>query len=415
MISIKKPDVTFTLSVLTIFCLPSFIFVMFGQESLAPGLVLASLLVTIINFKELIGLTASIGRLILYESIITLVFISASYSYINAEITKPIFSLPALLFVFFSASVFSEKLKKMRFQRLESSLLLVILFFLCLGWIEVFMPITWGAYGSQLKPVFPFSEQSHYALSVGLFSVAYAVTGRKNIVFFIIINLFLLSLVLPNLTLLVSSTLTLFASTIRLRPKYFKLVLLVSPVIIVMLLSILSMNDDYFSSRLSFEESTNLTTLAFLQGWYLAFINTLRTNGLGLGFQMVGMPGTHLTPFSEAIEAIGGSALNLTDAGLLAAKVIAEFGIIGLILSLLYSVFIIKFLFNANAIVGRLRFISNDRKQLIQKRLLLHGLLFGFVTELFFRGYGYFSPGLYLVVAVIISTNNVVDPGKPST
>lgn len=405
MISIKKPDLAFTLSLLVVFLLPSFFFVTLKRESLAQGLILASFIVAIINYKELIGLRLSLRRLILYMPIIILVFISASYNYINLEISKPIISFFSLLFVLLSSYIFSVKLTRIRFEALEYSLLIVILLLLCLGWIKIFMPITFGAYASLNKPVFPFSEASHYALSVGLLSVGYAVTARKKSLFLIIINMFLFSLMFPNLTMLLSTIIALLASMIGLRPKYLKIVLLIFPVIIFIFSSMFLMSNSYFSSRLSFEDTNNLTTLVFLQGWYLAFLNTISTNGLGLGFQMLGMPGTQLTPFSDIIESLAGKILNLTDGGLLAAKFIAEFGIVGIILSLVYFVFIIKFLFNANAIMDKIRYTSNDMKQIIQKRLLLYGLLFGFMTEFFFRGYGYFSPGLYLVFAVLISVN----------
>lgn len=399
-ISIKKPDLKFILSLLILFLLPNFFYVMLSHDSLAQGLMIASLAVIVINFNNIMELKSTLSRLIIYISIIALLFFFAIINYINYEISKPVLSLLVLLFVFFSSSVFSVKLNKICFEALESSLLLVILFLLCLGWLKIFLPITVGAYSALTKPVFPFIEESFYALSVSLLSVGYAVTARKTNVFFIIINMFLLSIMFPSLTMMLSAVLTLFASMIRLRTKYFKALLFVSPLILILTLNIFLMDNTYFSSRLSFEDSKNVTTLVFLQGWSLAFENFISTKGFGLGFQMLGMPGTQLTQFSDMIERIAGSTLNLTDGGLLAAKFIAEFGMIGLIVSLVYVVFIIKFLFNANAILNKTRCRENN---FLLKRCLLQGLLFGFIVEYFFRGYGYFSPGLYLVVAVLIS------------
>lgn len=416
MASIKKFDVTFTVSVLAIFFLPSFIFVTFTQTSLAPGLMLTSILIIAINCKQIIDLRMSSFGLIIFLAIFFYFMISSSYYYIVYELEKPIISLAGMSLFFFSAYVFSVKLEKIHFQSLEYSILLIILCLLCLGWIAIFSPIAWRGYGALRKSVLPFSEPSHYALSVGLLSVGYAVTGRRSIVVFIVINMVLISLALPSLTLLVSVTLTMFAGLLRLRPKNFKRILLVSPFVILVFLAILSRSQDYFANRLSFEESTNLTTLVFLQGWYLAFVNTINTNGLGLGFQMLGMPGTYLTPYSEVIYNITGAEYNLSDGGLLAAKIIAEFGVIGLILCVLYFICIINCLLTANNILGAFGIMSSDKSELNKKPLLLIGLLFGFYTELIFRGYGYFSPGLYLVIAILISNKkNLFNPLRPLT
>jgi len=411
-ISIKNIDVTFTLSILIIFCLPSYIFVTFLQDSLAPGLLLASTLVILINNKELFSLRVSLFRIIPFGIVSLFMLLSALSSYLDNGSKKPIFSFFGLMAVFLTATVFSGKLDKMSFQKLESSLLMIILLFLSLGWVAVLTPITWGEYGALPKSVFPFSEQSHYALSIGLLTTGYATVGRKSIIFFIIINMFLLSLVFPNLTLLVSLMLVLFSSCIRLNGKYFKYIFLAFPLISLISLIIISSKVDYFASRIVFEDSTNLTTLVFLQGWYLAFINTLNTNGLGLGFQMLGMPGTHLTPYSEAIVLITGSITNLTDGGLLAAKLIAEFGIVGLIICFLYIIFTIDFLFKANRLWGTFSSVSIKKMESIKKYFVLRGLLFGFFTEVFFRGYGYFSPGLLVVAAVLISNYNPPNPTR---
>lgn len=409
MLSCIKPDFKFTVSLLTIFLLPNFIYVVLHQDSLATGLLIASFIVILINVNNVLKFETTLSKLIIYIFIIVLLVMTTSFVYIVHDISKPFLSLTALLLIFASASVFSISVKKLSGKALESSILFVIIILLALGWIKIFIPITIGPYSSISKPVFPFIEESFYALSIGLFSVGYSVTARIKNVLFIIGNLFLFSILFPNLTMLVSATLTLFISTIRLRPKYFRTILFVLPIVIIVSLDMLVATNPYFANRLSFANSSNLTTLVFLQGWALAYENLIHTHGIGLGFQMLGMPGTHLTQFSEPIEIITKSTSNLTDGGLLAAKIIAEFGIIGLIISLLYVVHLFKFVFRSN--MNRY-LIYNKNNTLILKYCLLNGLLLGYITEYFFRGYGYFSPGLYLIIAIILSTYKTDILGK---
>lgn len=400
MLSCIKPDFKFTVSLLTIFLLPNFIYVVLHQDSLATGLLIASFIVVLININNILKFRTTLSELIIYIFMIVIFAMTTSFVYIVNEISKPFLSFTALLFIFASASVFSISVKKLSGKALESSMLFVIIILLALGWIKMFIPITIGPYSSISKPVFPFIEESFYALAIGLFSVGYSVTARIKNVLFIIGNLFLFSILFPNLTMLVSAILALFISTLRLRPKYFKTILFALPIIIIVSLDMLVSTNTYFANRLSFADSSNLTTLVFLQGWTLAYENLIHTHGIGLGFQMLGMPGTHLTQFSEPIELLTKSTSNLTDGGLLAAKIIAEFGIVGLLISLLYVVYLFKFIFKANSA----RYLNhNGDDNLMLKHCFLNGLLLGYITEYFFRGYGYFSPGLYLIIAIMLS------------
>jgi hypothetical protein len=180
----------------------------------------------------------------------------------------------------------------------------------------------------------------------------------------------------------------------------------------VIVLSLLVNSNEYFSSRLSFADSENLTTLVFFQGWHLAFLNMMKTSGFGLGFQMLGMPGTYLPEISETIKTLTGNMFNLKDGGFLAAKVIAEFGVLGVIASLFYFVFITKFIFQTNKFKN-IHPKNIDMKYTSMNKLhLLNGLIFGFLVEYYFRGYGYFSPGLYLVFAILMSIRKIPLFGK---
>ncbi|MBW6511781.1 MAG: hypothetical protein K0A93_06640 [Desulfuromonadaceae bacterium] len=398
----KSFDVLFILLVLIIFLIPSFMFVVFNLSSLSVGLLVSAIFVLIINFKIILSIDLSLKKSILCLAIFLLLLIPSFYQYYMFNIIKPLGSFSFILIII-SSYIFSHKIEKMTFNVLSKSLFIVLIFLFSLGWLSILLPIKIGPYAFVSKSVFPFSEESHYALSVGLLGVGYVATGERSSSFFVILNLIFFSIIFPSLTMLLFSVLSIILLSLRM--NILKIILL------IMILSLLAMpitskfflDSDYFTSRLSFSETRNLTTLVFLQGWSLAYQNFIKTNGFGLGFQMLGFPGTQLTPFTEIIEKIDvGSETNLSDGGFLASKIIAEFGIVGILILLMYMKFIIKFIIENYFYWKDLknnRYCYGLNKS--KKTLLLSAILFGFIVEFFFRGYGYFSPGLFLVLSVL--------------
>ncbi|NOR54697.1 MAG: hypothetical protein GQ531_00665 [Sulfurovum sp.] len=394
-------DLNLIFSILLISLLPSFIFVAFNSTSLAAGILASSLFILLLNYKSLIGLRISLLTLSLFLIVVITLFITVSYFYIVESIPKPFYSM-VILVVFLSAFVLAQKLLKINYQALSNSMLLVILVLLILGWLKLFFIPPCCHYDMFEKPVFPFSEESHYALVIGIIAVAYAFSGKLIWVFFIGVNILLLALLFPNLTLLVFSLLIFFASLFRLKPIYFKSFILLVPVLIMIIWTLFISNSEYFSSRLNFEDTKNLTTLVFLQGWDMAYLNLVETHGLGLGFQMLGSSATYFSSLTDEIVNIADNELNFSDGGLLAAKVIAEFGVIGIIVIVSYVYFLLKFIFYGNQIWLKIH-LSHDQNyiQELKKKLFLSGILFGFLVEVFLRGYGYFSPGVFLALVAI--------------
>jgi hypothetical protein len=181
--------------------------------------------------------------------------------------------------------------------------------------------------------------------------------------------------------------------------KYLLLFFLVSILLVSLLTQI-----DYFRSRLTFREVTNLTTLVYLQGWELAFNNLHQTQGFGVGYQQLGSNETVLGHYSERIFALYGKHINLDDGGFLASKIIAEFGFLGLSTMLAYLILFVGFLY----IMWRNFQRSPDDRIINTNELFVLGLFIGFFVEIFFRGFGYFSPNLVLIIAYgqVISKKN---------
>lgn len=393
-----KFDWRLVVSFLVVSLLPSFMFVVFRLSSLWAGLLISLSIVMIFNIKSLMALSFKPINAVVFFSGFFSLFIVSVYLYLVWDVTKPIFSM-VIVFLVLTAMVLAKSIEHMRYEKLSSSFLVFVLFLIALGWFKLLFTISCCNYDLYSKEVFPFSEESHYALSLGMFSVAYSVAGNRLWVLFIGLNLFLLTIIFPSLTLLLFTSLVFLAASFRLRPVLFKGFIVVAPMLIFLLLIYLVSNLEYFSSRLTFEDTRNVTTLVFLQGWHLAYINLIETNGLGLGFQMLGSVSTHLSPYAEKIYSIMGEDRNIPDGGFLAAKFIAEFGVIGVLCVIGYVVFLIKFVFYANQVWAYLRLHGSvGQRDLLMKRLLISGVVFAFLVEFLFRGLGYFSPGVFFMV-----------------
>lgn len=388
------------ISILIVLLLPSFLFVIFHLSSLSLGIIIASVMLIITNFQYLKKVKINILSASLVVLTFLILFIQSSYFNIEQSESKPFYSL-VFLIVIIAALLFTQKISILSYQQLVNSIYVVILTLIALGWLKFFYtPFT--AYSLFGKPVFPFSEESHFALALGMLTVAYATVGSFYKIAFIIINSFLLAFFFPNLTLLVFSIITVFTSLLRLKPTSFKLILLLIPIFITLIMFGLLSSSEYFSSRLTFEDTKNLTTLVYLQGWDMAYLNLVSTNGLGIGFQMLGMSDIILSDFTETISTITDKPHNLEDGGFLASKIISEFGIIGVLIIISYIYYLIKFIFYSNRLWNEIQ-LSNDINyiQRLKKQLLLRGILFGFLVEVFLRGYGYFSPGVFLALVIV--------------
>lgn len=385
-----------------LFFLPSLIFVTLKVSSLALGLGIASLLILLLNYKIILEYRYNVKWVMLFVLFFLLLFISSAYIFIVEDIAKPLHSL-VFVCIMISSFIFSKYLSKISFEEMKNSVLIFILLLLFIGWLKLFYIPECCNYDLHLKATFPFSEESHFALVLGMLAIAYSFFGELKWVLFILLNCLGLALLYPSLALLVFVMFVIFSLFMRLKPIIFKFFIFIFlPILLVLFLSIIT-NIDYFASRLSFSDSNNLTTLVFLQGWQLAYLNFIETNGIGLGYQMLGSSLTQTGPYTDAITsfASGNRALNIEDGGFLAAKLIAEFGVLGVLVVVFYIYWIIKIIFKTNYLHNRLNITDAERE-----KLLMYGIIFGFLVEMLLRGYGYFSPGLFLMITSIMYLNN---------
>lgn len=374
--------------------------------SMSLGLIACSLIGILIEFKILFK---NIIKPIyfLYLLIIFLVlFLWGLYAYIEYNELKPLLSsLIVLLFLYayiISISLIRSDLNTI--NKFLNSLRMLTYLLIFFGWIKLTLGSDFGPYANHPKALFPYAEDSHYALTFAMFSMGF-IAGCKNNnieVFFILINILIFGLFLPSLTMMTVFVLGLTIHFIKksrgIRYIYFFSILFLSTTIFGVLSTI-----EYFDQRLDITAFDNLTLLVWLQGWFVISSSLQFSNWLGVGFQMLGFNKESLPEISFYIyDFFSTGFYNVEDGGFLAAKIISELGLLGILIIFLY----LKFVLSAYKLLTSISVkteLSKKNKILLK---ICSGFILAFILEMFLRGLGYFSVGVLITIMAIIIFNN---------
>lgn len=235
------------------------------------------------------------------------------------------------------------------------------------------------------KPVFPFTEPSHFALAFAplLLYVCITASGRWRIAS--LLAGFALTVFLQNLTLAAACVLATLVSL-----QIGRTLLLAA----VLALAAAQLDLTYFALRLDFgAENQNLSTLVYLQGWQLIEESWRNSAGIGLGFQQLGTQGTDVDA-AQLIQALVGDNLNLLDGGFTFAKLASEFGYLGLMACA-------AFLWLTGRSARALQRIAAHRAAAHPVEVLAHCAIVSYLLEMFVRGAGYFTAtGLLLATGL---------------
>lgn len=238
---------------------------------------------------------------------------------------------------------------------------------------------------SFVKPVFPFSEPSLLVLAL-MPLYAIAVIGSRGATRYLLLTVGpLVVLSLESLTLAVG---WLLVAAVCARAVLAPFALAAG----IWGLSFLNLR--YFLDRLDFSGTDNLSALVFIQGWELMFESLGRSQMWGLGFQQLGVHGTEAAS-SYLIFALLQSDSNLLDGGFVAAKLVSEFGILGIGITILLVV-----LGARSFLVLRRMAASTEPPR--QTDLFIHGVRLAFLVELMVRGTGYFTGSIVLLIAALV-------------
>jgi hypothetical protein len=297
-------------------------------------------------------------------------------------------SLGLLLLMVFSARLLANFLERLQKAQIGKAVLGLLVLMIGVAVMAVVSPGPLGENATQ-KPVFPFAEPSHFALSFIPIVIYVCVTGKKYLSYGVFAISVVIALVLQNLTLVAGCLLTALI-IFRMRS------LAVIAFLCGLTFSFASLDYSYYFERISFSSSSeNLSVLVFLQGWQLIGEAIYQTFGWGIGFQQLGISPTQVSSATRIFELVHRDS-NLTDGGFVLSKLVSEFGVFGVLLSLVFIRCSIASFFELKALMA-------GRVECDPAVMVAHSVLLGYLVELFVRGMGYFtSTGLFLMAALYV-------------
>lgn len=233
------------------------------------------------------------------------------------------------------------------------------------------------------KSTFPFTETSHFALALGpvyLYKCSVAPRNRRDL---------WLAFGLVLAVVIESGALMCVALAVAVICR--RLLVVVVALAAVVAVAGVSEQLTYFTQRAAISDnSTNLSTLVYVEGWEMLGDSLTRTHGWGLGYEQLGIHGATVTAAETIREITGGQDLNVEDGGFVMAKVGSEFGVLGLLLVAGYTVLAVK----------SLRALRAARESL--NLMLARSVVVAYSVDVFLRGIGYFSHSTLLFAAALL-------------
>lgn len=360
-------------------------------SSIAAGMLLVAILVFILNAHLARAIKSEFrGLFPNFHIFLIVIFCHSLVSFLAFGEIKPIISFAAIAFLFTSAAIFSAYMSTLNLNVIRGSIKISLFVLLIIGWFNVFYSIHFGGYVYFEKAVFPFRESSHYGLFVGPLSIIYCATAKRFGILLNLTNLAPLALLFESVTILIFCGIILFMYIMR-----YSIDILIALFFLVWFLFWLSEElPTYVTPHLSFAvdrillSANNLSALIYLQGWDLLYRSLEEYHYLGVGFQRMALENITLENISYQIRemTLQYDFLNIEDGSFFASKIVVELGVLGLIALLSYLWLLLK---TIRGIRGCTSMIDLHR----------YGLILSIFPELFVRGYGYFSPSLFLIVA----------------
>jgi hypothetical protein len=172
--------------------------------------------------------------------------------------------------------------------------------------------------------------------------------------------------------------------------------------VLLVAVAVLALDLSYYADRLVLSaDSDNLSTLVYLQGWQRAWLNISETGGLGVGFQQFGFVGSLGTVLEKIVQMNRGASLNLYDGGSTGSKLIAELGVVGVALIVLYLLLVVR----GVRLIRRAQRLPIGQRDL--RRIFFYSFIIAYASELLIRGNGYLSPSCTLVLASLIAVQQL--------
>jgi len=372
---------------------PSFTSYLFETSSHAAGTAVVTVLVLLLLLRQL-----KISRLVplcVGLGVVIVAHLLAASLFGPVQFGRALLSLLLLGLVFAAASCVGPQIFRLPNRVIEPAIMIMRALMLLIGVagaLRVQPPVVAvQILGFQIggihweKSVFPFTEPSHFALAFVplLIDACVRSAGIKRYLW-LVIGL-ALGYFLQNLTLIVGVVL---AAGLSLP------IAGLAAGAVAFAAAVASVDVAYFSDRLDFSlETSNLSSLIYIQGWQLMVDAFHRTSGWGLGFQQLGL-GAVNSAAADTIFRLYRFELNLQDGGFTFAKVVGEFGVLGAILVLVYIGLAIK-------LALRLRRISKYPAAYPSGATYAYAVVLSFSIDLFVRGVGYFNGSALLLFSAL--------------
>lgn len=381
---------TFLFFLMLVFIAPDFIYYRLGLGNFSLStLVALTVLFVRLRLKWITRdcrLAIALVFFILILNIISSFFVNGIADLFNIKVY---FSVVSLLLMVYFASCFANNISYLSDSTIKKASFRMFYILCAIGMVGAVLII--GGVVQDKSMVF-FSEPSAFALIfLPFFSFAlFYARGTTTIIIFIVS--FSIALAVQNLTLLVGLVFCVIAlKKVRILPFAVAFCLM----LFVWTFYQFTYDYTYFSSRLSFANSTNFSVLVYLSGLERAFLNFTESLGLGTGFQQMGYNGV-VGESQKVLESLGAGHLNLYDGSFIASKFISEFGLIGLIFCILFTLKFIK------------SFISfNSKKSYSAQHVLAYCFLLSFIIPLFIRGAGYLNPYVFMMLSSMFMYRNL--------
>jgi hypothetical protein len=368
-----------------------------GATSAALGVLLSALTIVVLSINyNTFKLNFNKKSLLIF--IFILLYSSIQQLFVGFLDIRAYASIIIFLFLLYSAKNVGYWLfLKMRREHFEQVVIFTCISFIFIVIFNYFYEFKFAKeiYKAH-RSIFPFGEPSHFALYAAPFFVMWGLIIKsiwKKIL--LLFCMFLMTFFIESLTFFIYAFLSAFVTFIKYKSKLLKFIATFCVAIFVFLAA----NNVYYSERVIISsDSNNLSSLVYLQGIQDAWNSLSLSHGLGLGFQMLGTQ-----PVSEASILIAAIlnvepdlAINRLDGGFLSAKIIAEFGLLGLLFIILYI----------RKVIQSIIFIYKEPQNSLDILQFAFNVFFMCsIVEFFFRGIGYFSPSIFILLIFYFSSS----------
>ncbi|CAM6657869.1 hypothetical protein [Enterobacter intestinihominis] len=374
-----------------VFFAPSLLMVLFGASSFSSGLLVVCLLFVflfIVSSKRQIHIKSLLMASVVFflVAMIATHFLMVSLFFgggLSSDYGRMVSSLVMLSFMSLSSILVCSYIGNIKDEDFAKSLKMIAALLIANGIIGMLGLDVFNT--GLIKPVLAFQEPSHFILcSIPFFIYFHKIAKTTTAKALLILLFIVFGLYVKNLIAIAS---VLFVVSISSKKTFVAL----------MVISIVSATAyyltppeymTYFADRINVNNTSNMSLLVLIQGWENAILS-FDKNPFGEGFQQMGIT-TAIGDATQSLRLMAGADVNILDGGSTAPKIIAEFGVFGVLSLIAYMFIFIK-------IAYKLKSSAGDRRT-----IFMYSCFLATFFDLFVRGAGYFTPTMFMGVTSLM-------------